>query len=83
MKIIFLSDIHGVYDNLVVIEKLLENYKIDKDNGKNFNNYLEYLQLYVGLCEYYSKYHNIARELSNYCFLKYSNLSNWYYSNDG
>lgn len=30
MKIIFLSDIHGVYDNLVVIEKLLENYKIDK-----------------------------------------------------
>lgn len=30
MKIIFLSDIHGVYDNLVVIEKLLENDKIDK-----------------------------------------------------
>lgn len=30
MKIVFLSDIHGVYDNLNVIEKILENDKIDK-----------------------------------------------------
>lgn len=30
MKIIFISDIHGLYDNLNVIEKKIETEKIDK-----------------------------------------------------
>lgn len=30
MKIIFLSDIHGIYENLDLIDKIIENEKIDK-----------------------------------------------------
>ncbi len=30
MKIIFMSDIHGLYNNLNVIEKRIETEKIDK-----------------------------------------------------
>lgn len=30
MKIIFMSDMHGLYNNLNVIEKIIETEKIDK-----------------------------------------------------
>ena len=78
----YISTHSGYIPNLKTIFKY-EQYQIDIDNGKNFKNYLEYLKLYVELCEYYSKYHSIDNKLSDYCFLKYSNLSDWYYSNNG
>ncbi len=78
----YISTHSGYTPNLKTIFKY-EQYQIDIDNGKNFKNYLEYLKLYVELCEYYSKYHGIDNKLSDYCFLKYSNLSDWYYSNNG
>lgn len=78
----YISTHNGYTPNLKTIFKY-EKYQIDIDNGKNFRSYLEYLKLYVELCEYYSKYHSIDNRLSDYCFLKYSNLSDWYYSNNG
>ncbi|MGN1411894.1 MAG: hypothetical protein ACI4WH_05210 [Oscillospiraceae bacterium] len=77
----YMSSHDGYSPNLKAIFKY-EKYQIDTDNGKNFKNYLEYLQIYVRLCEYYFKHYIIDSSLSDYCFLKYSNLSEWYYSND-
>lgn len=57
----------------------LTDYKIDTDNGKNFDTYQSYLELYEQLRRHY--YDECDVELSDYCFANLSNLSEWYYAN--
>ena len=54
-------------------------YKIDEDNGKNFDTYQSYLELYEQLKRHYTDECDI--EFSDYCFANLSNLSEWYYEN--
>ena len=71
----FMAKHSGYTPNLRVAFEY-QKYTIDRNNGKNFNNYLEYVQLYENLRRYY-----VYNELSDYCFLKYSNLGEWYQLN--
>ncbi|MGB4093520.1 MAG: hypothetical protein WBK46_16495 [Ruminococcus flavefaciens] len=64
--------------NLSEIFKYM-GYKIDADNGKNYDTYQSYLELYEQLRRHYSDECDIG--LSDYCFAKLSNLSEWYYEN--
>ena len=54
-------------------------YKIGEDNGKNFDTYQSYLELYEQLRRHYSDDCDIG--FSDYCFAELSNLSEWYYEN--
>lgn len=54
-------------------------YKIESDNGKNFDTYQSYLELYEQLRRHYID--EIDIELTDYCFANLSNLSKWYYAN--
>ncbi len=64
--------------NLSEIFKYM-GYKIDADNGKNYDTYQSYLELYEQLRRHYSDECDIG--LSDYCFAELSNLSEWYYEN--
>lgn len=66
--------------NLQDIFKLKE-YKIDTDNGKNFDTYQSYLELYEQLKRHYIDDTKVNTEFSDYCFATLSNLSEWYYNN--
>lgn len=54
-------------------------YKIDKDNGKNYDTYQSCVELYEQLRRHY--YDECDVEFSDYCFANLSNLSEWYYDN--
>lgn len=54
-------------------------YKIHKDNGKNFDKYKEYIELYAHLRCCYADESDI--EMSDYCFANLNNLSEWFYEN--
>lgn len=56
-----------------------QHYKIDTDNGKNFDNYQAYLELYGTLKNFDDDY--IDWELTDYCMANLSNLSEWFYDN--
>ena len=55
------------------------DYKIKIDNGKNFDTYQSYLELYDQLRRHYQDESDI--DFSDYCFAHLSNLSEWYYEN--
>lgn len=57
----------------------VKSYKIDSDNGKNFDTYQSYLELYEQLKRHYGDECDV--EFSDYCFANLSNLSQWYYQN--
>lgn len=54
-------------------------YKIDDDNGKNFDTYQSYLELYDQLRRHYEDESDV--DFSDYCFAHLNNLSEWYYEN--
>lgn len=54
-------------------------YKISSDNGKNFDTYQSYIELYDQLRQHYQDESDI--DFSDYCFAHLSNLSEWYYEN--
>lgn len=56
-----------------------KEYKINMDNGKNFDTYQSYLELYDQLRRHYQDESDI--DFSDYCFAHLSNLSEWYYQN--
>jgi len=57
----------------------VKSYKIDSDNGKNFDTYQSYLELYEQLKRHYGDECDIG--FSDYCFANLGNLSQWYYQN--
>ncbi len=54
-------------------------YKIYRDNEKNFDTYQAYIELYCHIRDCYTNESDIA--LSDYCFAEFSNLSEWFYEN--
>ena len=56
-------------------------YKIYSDNGKNFNTYQSYIELYEQLKRSFYGDPNTDIAFSDYCFAALSNLSEWYYIN--
>lgn len=56
-----------------------KEYKIEKDNGKNFDRYQTYLELYDHLKRVYDGEYD--KSLTDYCFTHFSNLSEWFYDN--
>lgn len=58
-----------------------KGYKIYDDNGKNFDTYQSYLELYEQLQRYYSDDPEVDISFSDYCFATLSNLSEWYHEN--
>lgn len=67
-------------DYIPVIKNLFKpvEYKIDNDNGKNFNTYEEHANLYIDLLDCFS---DCDTELCNAGFIKCSNLAEWCYLN--
>ena len=63
------------------IPKIFEyqKYNIYADNGKNFNMYQSYLELYGQLRESYDG--EIDGNLTDYCMANLSNLTEWFYEN--
>ena len=63
------------------IPKIFEyhEYKIYKDNGKNFDTYQSYLELYGQLRESYED--EIDGEFTDYCMTNTSNLTEWFFDN--
>jgi hypothetical protein len=58
-----------------------QGYNILNDNGKNFNNYQSYLELYDNLRSCYIDDEITDIELCDFCFSNLSPLSEWYYIN--
>lgn len=56
-----------------------QTYNIMTDNGKNFNNYQSYTELYEHLRRFYSDDKEVDTELSDFCFANLCSLSEWYY----
>ena len=56
-----------------------QEYQIYTDNGKNFNLYQSYLELYDHLRRFYESDHTTNLSLCDYCFANFSPLSEWYY----
>lgn len=54
-------------------------YNIFNDNGKNFNNYQSYIELYDHLRRSYIDDEYIDISLCDFCFANLSPLSEWYY----
>ena len=54
-------------------------YNIHKDNGKNFDTYQSYVELYEHLRRYYEADGTVDMDFSDFCFASLSNLSEWYY----
>ncbi len=63
------------------IPKIFEyqEYKIYRDNGKNFDTYQSYLELYGQLRESYED--EIDVEFTDYCMTNTSNLTEWFFDN--
>lgn len=57
-----------------------QKYSIDADNGKNFDTYTDYLQLYIDLLDIFPE---ADKELCEICYLDTSNLASWDYNNVG
>ena len=55
-----------------------QEYSIDADNGKNFDTYTDYLQLYIDLLDIFPE---ADKELCEVCYLDTSNLGEWNYDN--
>ncbi len=55
-----------------------QKYSIDADNGKNFDAYTDYLQLYIDLIDIFPE---ADKELCEVCYLDTSNLGSWNYDN--
>lgn len=55
------------------------DYRISSDNGKNFDTYQSYTELYEQLRRHYED--ECDMELTDYCFANLCNLSRWYYEN--
>lgn len=56
-----------------------QKYQIVTDNGKNFNLYQSYLELYDHLRRFYAQDNSIDIALCDFCFANLSPLSEWYY----
>ncbi len=56
-------------------------YHIDVDNGKNFNTYQSYLELYDHLRRNFIADNTVDIAFSDFCFAACSNLSKWYEEN--
>lgn len=56
-----------------------QTYNIMTDNGKNFNNYQSYTELYEHLRRFYADDKEVDTELSDFCFANLCSLSEWYY----
>ena len=56
-----------------------QSYQIEFDNGKNFNSYQEYVELYDSLRRFYESDKNVDSLLCDFCFAYLSPLSEWYY----
>ena len=68
-------------DYIPNIPKIFEyqEYKIHNDNGKNFDTYQSYLELYGQLRESYED--EIDCEFTDYCMANTSNLTEWFFDN--
>lgn len=55
-------------------------YNIYNDNGKNFNYYQSYVELYKNLRRFYIEDNNIDISLCDFCFANLCPLSEWYYT---
>ena len=58
-----------------------QKYQIYTDNGKNFNLYQSYLELYDHLRRFYADDSTIDIPFCDFCFANFSPLSDWYYDN--
>jgi hypothetical protein len=58
-----------------------QSYNIMNDNGKNFNNYQSYIELYDNLRSCYMDDEITDTEFCDFCFANLSPLSEWYYMN--
>ena len=56
-----------------------QSYNIIRDNGKNFNNYQSYTELYEQFRRSYMEDEYIDIELCDFCFANLSLLCEWYY----
>lgn len=54
-------------------------YNIYNDNGKNFNYYQSYVELYENLRRFYIEDNDIDISLCDFCFANLCPLSEWYY----
>ncbi|MDE6087149.1 MAG: hypothetical protein K2G25_02045 [Oscillospiraceae bacterium] len=76
---------HGMMQNRVGFTPNLktvfqyQEYNIRSDNGKNFNSYKSYLELYDHLQRFYADDAEVDIELCGFCFANTSPLSEWYY----
>ena len=57
-----------------------QEYQIYTDNGKNFNLYQSYLELYDHLRRFYMQDKNTDISLCDFCFANFSPLNEWYYA---
>ncbi len=57
-----------------------QEYQIHADNGKNFNLYQSYLELYDHLRRFYMQDSVTDIFLCDFCFVKFSPLHEWYYA---
>ena len=73
-----MTDQKGFIPNIQSIFKPMI-YKIEKDNGKNFDRYQTYLEFYDHLKRVYEREYD--KNLTDYCFTHFSNLSEWFYDN--
>ena len=64
--------------NIVNVFEYMD-YRISTDNGKNFDTYQSYTELYEQLRRHYVG--ECDMELTDYCFANLCNLSRWYYEN--
>ena len=58
-----------------------QEYQIHTDNGKNFNMYQSYLELYDHLRRFYADDNAIDMSFCDFCFANLSPLNDWYYEN--
>lgn len=57
-----------------------QEYQINTDNGKNFNLYQSYLELYDHLRRFYMQNPEIDIAFCDFCFANFSPLNEWYYA---
>ncbi|MDE5771955.1 MAG: hypothetical protein K2I06_10085 [Ruminococcus sp.] len=58
-----------------------QEYRIECDNGKNFDSYQSYIELYEHMRRFYLDSPEVDIAFSDYCFANTSPLSIWYYQN--
>lgn len=68
----------GFTPNLKTVFQYQE-YNIRSNNGKNFNSYKSYLELYDHLQRFYADDAEVDMGLCGFCFANTSPLSEWYY----